>query len=55
MQHAKRLLRSTDQKLERIAAFCGYSDATNFSRAFHRATGITPGRFRKPSGKREAQ
>jgi AraC-like DNA-binding protein len=52
MEYAKRLLRHTDQKLHGIAAACGYSDAPNFSRAFHRATGTTPGRFRKPTGNR---
>jgi AraC-like DNA-binding protein len=48
MQHAQRLLRETDLKQPRIAALCGFQSAMGFIKAFRRATGVTPGRFRKP-------
>jgi AraC-like DNA-binding protein len=46
-EHALLLLRSRDLTLDEIAARVGYSDATNFTRAFRRWTGKTPAAFRK--------
>jgi AraC-like DNA-binding protein len=59
MQHAQRLLRTTDLKLRRISSLCGYTDSANFIKAFRRIVGVTPGRFREPGaepngGKNEA-
>lgn len=43
---AKRLLRSTDQSIDRIAQLVGYSDDRAFRRAFKRWTGLNPSHFR---------
>ena len=49
--HAKSLLAHADRSLEEIARACGFSSQTNFSRAFYRAAGVAPGRYR--AGQRE--
>lgn len=41
-----RLLRTTSLSLDQLADRLGYSDASNFSRAFQKWTGMTPGSFR---------
>jgi AraC-like DNA-binding protein len=46
MNQARRLLLDTDLKLVRIAALCGYRDATRFGKVFRRLSGATPGSFR---------
>jgi AraC-like DNA-binding protein len=43
---ARAYLRDTGLHLDEIAERVGYSDAANFSHAFRRWTGMTPGRFR---------
>jgi AraC-like DNA-binding protein len=43
---ASRLLATTDLPLLAVAERLGYSDAANFTRAFRRWTGTTPGRWR---------
>jgi AraC-like DNA-binding protein len=43
---ASRLLRETNQKINRIAAQVGYESAANFTRLFKRKTGATPQEFR---------
>ena len=48
-QIAQNLLRDSDGSLAEIAQRLGYSDACNFSRAFRRWTGISPGRYRQMS------
>lgn len=35
------------QSLTQIAQACGFSSESNFGRSFHRATGVTPSRYRK--------
>ena len=45
--HAVRLLRDTDLSITRIAIALGHSNAANFTRAFRRANGSSPGRFRR--------
>jgi AraC-like DNA-binding protein len=41
------LLRSSDLPLEQVAARLGYSDVSNFTRAFRRWTGATPAHYRR--------
>lgn len=45
-----RLLRTTSASIEQIAGQLGYSDPSNFVRAFRRWTGRTPGAYRTPGG-----
>ena len=47
MSHAKWLLAETDRSLADIADACRFSSPGNFSRAFQRATGTTPAKFRQ--------
>jgi AraC family transcriptional regulator len=49
MSHAKWLLAETDRSLADIADACRFSSPGNFSRAFQRATGMTPAKFRQAS------
>lgn len=46
MQHAKSLL-AADESVAAIADTLGFSSSSNFCFAFRRATGMTPGQFRK--------
>jgi AraC-like DNA-binding protein len=46
MQHAKRLLETSDDILEIVAAEVGYSNAFVFSRAFKRWVGCAPAEYR---------
>lgn len=46
-ERALLLLRSPELSLEAIAERVGYSDVANFTRAFRRWTGSTPGAFRR--------
>lgn len=47
MVQAKRLLTESKRSVEAIAMALGYSDASNFSRAFKRWQGVTPARYRR--------
>ena len=47
LSHAKWLPAETDRPLIDIAQACRFSSLGNLSRAFQRATGTTPGRFRR--------
>ena len=46
-ERALMLLRSQELSLEDIAERVGYSDVANFTRAFRRWTGLTPGAYRR--------
>jgi AraC-like DNA-binding protein len=46
-ERALMLLRSEQLSLEDVAARVGYSDVANFTRAFRRWTGLTPGAYRR--------
>jgi AraC-like DNA-binding protein len=52
-ERATALLRSPDKSLAEIAAQVGYSNVTNFERAFHRWTGSTPAEYRRTPARLE--
>jgi len=47
MERARQLLRESSQPVDIIASSLGYSDASNFSRAFRRWQGMTPALYRR--------
>jgi LacI family transcriptional regulator len=47
VDHAKKMLAESDEKLYRIARECGFSGAEHFTRVFHRVTGGTPSAMRR--------
>lgn len=47
IEEAKRLLESDNQSAEEIAAIVGYDNPAFFRRLFKRATGLTPGAYRR--------
>lgn len=47
LKRAKTLLHTTDHPVKEIAARCGFSDPYRFSRAFRKAEGLPPGRYRR--------
>lgn len=46
IQKAEDLLRTTNRKVEDIAAECGFPDTSYFIKTFRQAKGVTPNRFR---------
>jgi AraC family transcriptional regulator len=52
---AKNLLSSTDLSLAQIALECGFSDQAHFTKAFGKATGLTPARWRRAPMPADAQ
>lgn len=50
MERARRLLKTTDLPVADVALRSGYPRPSAFSTAFLRQTGVTPRRFRSPSG-----
>lgn len=49
IRRAQQLLATTEQPLAEVSLRAGYTDASNFHRAFVKLTGMTPGRFREQS------
>jgi AraC-like DNA-binding protein len=49
LEQARELLRQHTLSVEQVAERLGYSDVSNFGRAFRRWTGLTPAAFRKDS------
>lgn len=49
IEEAKRLLRTTDISISDVAAEVGYDDVMQFSKIFHKHTGVSPTNFRKGS------
>ncbi len=47
VESAMRMLRETDRSLPDIAMSCGFGDQSYFAKQFKRATGMTPGGYRK--------
>ena len=54
VQNAKRLLAESGLSLEQIAERVGYESAASFSRVFKRATGSSPGAYRRESQRANA-
>lgn len=50
VEHASRLLSSSDLPLSQIALDAGFADQSHFNRTFKGITGMTPTEFRKISG-----
>jgi transcriptional regulator GlxA family with amidase domain len=50
LEHAKQLLETTDETLDKLAERVGYEDATFFSRLFRRSVGLTPAQYRRRFG-----
>jgi len=46
IDHARMLLKTTDQPLQQIADACGYADLSHFSHRFRAALGAAPSRYR---------
>ena len=55
VEHACKLLLSTDMNVLGIAEECGFSDIKSFYNCFKKTTGITPGRYRNKAFKLEAE
>jgi LacI family transcriptional regulator len=51
IEHAKRLLATTNLKMPEVARHCGFANAPRFSEAFARAAGRTPSAFRREAGR----
>ncbi|KIL40405.1 hypothetical protein SD70_13335 [Gordoniibacillus kamchatkensis] len=47
IEHAKRMLKETDNTVQEIAESVGYSSAISFIRTFKKVTGVSPGDYRK--------
>lgn len=47
LRHAARLLADGDRSVTDVALDVGFADLSNFERTFHRAAGVSPGRFRR--------
>lgn len=47
INHAQRLLQDSELPIKRIAFDCGFNSSQSFARAFRRATGVAPTRYRK--------
>jgi transcriptional regulator GlxA family with amidase domain len=46
IERAKRLLASSDHKIEVLGGMCGYRNANSFCVAFRHLTGMSPKQFR---------
>jgi AraC-like DNA-binding protein len=54
LRHAARLLADEERSITDVAYDVGFGDLSNFVRTFHRAAGVSPGKFREASrGKRK--
>jgi len=51
IEHASKLLATSDDKVSHIARQCGFASGEQFCRAFTRVTGVTPSAFRQQRNK----
>jgi AraC family transcriptional regulator len=49
VERAKCMIIDSAESLADVALSCGFADQSHFSRKFHRAVGVTPGRWRRSS------
>jgi LacI family transcriptional regulator len=54
IEQAKRLLISSQLTLSEITERCGFSGVQNWTRAFHKETGVTPAAYRREAARGEA-
>jgi AraC family transcriptional regulator len=54
LRRAARLLSQEDMPITELALDCGFADLSNFVRTFRRASGMSPGKFRKKFQDRHA-
>lgn len=47
IEYAKRMVKTTDNKMELIAKLCGYSNEIHFYRQFKQITGMTPKQYKE--------
>ena len=47
LEYAKRLIESGDAPFSELALACRFSSQANFSRAFRRVVGMSPGTYRR--------
>jgi AraC family transcriptional regulator len=47
LAHAERMMRATAEPLTQVALACGFADQAHFCKLFRRATGETPGAWRR--------
>jgi AraC-like DNA-binding protein len=47
LRRAARLLADDERSITDVALDVGFADVSNFVRTFHRAAGVSPGRFRQ--------
>ncbi len=55
LEEARNRLATTDLPVEQVAFGLGFRDAAYFNRFFSRLAGVTPGKFRKTTEKRQAR
>jgi LacI family transcriptional regulator len=51
VEHAKKLLAQSGQKMKSVGEACGYQSANNFWFAFKQATGMSPEQYRKKNAR----
>jgi AraC family transcriptional regulator len=47
IEHAREMMRASDQALAQIAIVCGWSDQSHFCRVFRRVEGLSPDEWRR--------
>jgi len=55
IEHAGKLLATSDDKVSHVARQCGFGSGEQYCRAFVRVTGLTPREFRKRAQKKPSQ